>query len=391
MKSSRPTLEAFLAEKPLYYKEIDHTRVHKAYAMIQSDIRKPTIIHVVGTNGKGSTGRIMATLLHEAGYRVGHYSSPHILRFNERLWIEGRDSRDEVLEQGHQMLYVMLGQTMSEALSYFEYTTLLALVVMQALDVVILEAGLGGEYDATNVVSKELSVITPIGIDHQAFLGETIESIATTKLNAMDQKALVGLQPYTEVYGIAQEIAKAKGTALYLLQERETTSVLRAIHEMTQSMGWSAYLHENALLAIEALRILNLTYDVKMLKKVKLFGRFYPLLPNVTIDVGHNLLAARAIVQALEARKKDRKPILIYNSLDDKDYPSILQTFAPHIHKVEVIRIETVRSVERQELDAVLQRLGIPFGEFSELDGEQEYLVFGSFYVVEAFLKSIKY
>lgn len=162
-------LNTFLEAKPLYYKEIDHKRVHLAYDMLKFEIVHPVTVHIVGTNAKGSTGRILSHLAHKSGLSVGHYSSPHILKFNERIWLNGEDASDEVLEVAHQRLWKLLGSSMSEALSYFEYTTLLAFVVFEKCDLVVLEAGLGGEFDATNVCAKELSIITPIGLDHQAF------------------------------------------------------------------------------------------------------------------------------------------------------------------------------------------------------------------------------
>jgi len=189
------TLLAFLEAKPLYYKEIDHERVHHAYAMLKPHIKRPKTVHIVGTNGKGSTGRMIAHLAWKRGVSVGHYTSPHILKFNERIWLNGLDASDEVLEAAHQRLFSILGQEMSEALSYFEYTTLLAFVVFEKCDLMVLEAGLGGEFDATNVCDKELSVITPIGIDHQAFLGESIEEIASTKIRSIQKLALLAPQP----------------------------------------------------------------------------------------------------------------------------------------------------------------------------------------------------
>ena len=186
------SLDSFLHAKPLYYKEIDHERVHSAYALLKPQIRSPKTVHIVGTNGKGSTGRMIAHLAYKSALSVGHYSSPHILKFNERIWLDGEDTSDEILEQAHQKLFDILGKEMSDALSYFEYTTLLAFVVFENCDLMVLEAGLGGEFDATNVCDKELSVITPIGIDHQAFLGETIEEIAATKIRSIQKQVLIG-------------------------------------------------------------------------------------------------------------------------------------------------------------------------------------------------------
>ena len=369
----------FIIDKPLYYKEIDHERVHKAYALLKPHIKKPRVIHLVGTNGKGSIGRIMATLLHCSSYRVGHFSSPHILKFNERIWIEGEDISDSGLEVSHDKLYNILGGETCDALSYFEYTTLLALVAMEELDIIVLEAGLGGEFDATNVVSKELSVITPIGLDHQEFLGDTIESIATTKLNSIDKRAIIGFQTNLEVY----DIAKQMDAQIYSIKESDDE-----VLTLTQDMGWSHYLYENTLLAISSLDILNLSYDIQNLKYVKLFGRFYSITPNIIIDVGHNLLATEAIAQALEEKFGNNKVVLVYNSLNDKDYSSILKRLKKHIRRVEIIAIESDRAVDVTILQDELIKLSIEYREFKTINNYENYLVFGSFFVVESFIKN---
>ncbi len=384
---NNPSFEAFITDKPLYYKEIDHERVHKAYALLNPHIEQPLTIHVVGTNGKGSTGRIMATLLHEAGKSVGHFSSPHIVKFNERIWLEGKDSSDEALEEAHVKLYAILGQEMSESLSYFEYTTLLAFVAMEKLDVMVLEAGLGGEFDATNVCSKALSVITPIGFDHQDFLGDSIESIARTKLNSIEKEVVLGLQVYDEVYLIADEVAKEKEVVVHKVENKPFKELL----EVTEALGWADYLYENAKLAVRALDILKLSYNLEDLKKVVLFGRFYQLLPNVTIDVGHNLLGAKALSKALKNKYKDKKIILVYNTLEDKEYESILLEFKDKIKCVEIIHIQTQRALKKEHLKEVLNKLDITYRSFDGLNNNETYFVFGSFYVVEAFLKKIDF
>jgi dihydrofolate synthase/folylpolyglutamate synthase len=276
---------------------------------------------------------------------------------------------------------------MSDALSYFEYTTLLAFVAMEKLDVMVLEAGLGGEFDATNVCSKALSVITPIGLDHQEFLGDTIESIARTKLNSIDKKALLGLQVYDEVYAVADEVAKERATTVYKVEREAHEQLL----EITETLGWADYLHENAKLALKALDILDLPYKLESLKEVKIFGRFYPLLPNVTIDVGHNLLGAKALSRALKKKYNGEKVILVYNTLDDKDYESILIEFKDRIKCVELMHISTARAVKIEDLKEVLDKLDITYRSFDGIVNDENYFVFGSFYVVEAFLKKIEF
>ncbi len=382
-------LSAFLESKPLYYKEIEHARVHHAYAMLKPHIRRPKTVHIVGTNGKGSTGRMIAHLAFSAkrsAFSVGHYSSPHILKFNERIWINGADASDEVLEAAHQRLYGILGKEMSEALSYFEYTTLLAFVVFENCDLMVLEAGLGGEFDATNVCDKELSVITPIGVDHQAFLGETIEEIAATKLRSVQKggRVLLAPQPYKEVYRVARQIAKDRDATLFLSEQLRVNSA--QLESIARQKGWADYLVSNASVALQALDILEIAYDIDALQTLELFGRFYPLKENVRIDVGHNPLAARAIVEAM-----DLETVLVYNSLDDKDYESVLRTLKPKVKRVEIIPIVSQRATTKGAIEEALRKVDLPYEDFSgRVDPKEHYLVFGSFYTVEAFLKALK-
>ncbi len=375
--------DRFLEAKPLYYKEIDHERVHNAYGMLKPHIRQPRTIHVVGTNGKGSTGRMVAHLAHQSGLSVGHFSSPHILKFNERIWLNGSDSRDEVLEEAHQKLFTILGKEMSESLSYFEYTTLLAFVVFENCDLMVLEAGLGGEFDATNVCDKALSVITPIGIDHQAFLGESIEEIAGTKIRSIQKALLLAPQVYDEVLEVAKQIADEKGAKLHL--SLCPSHGMTELEVIAQEKSWGDYLIDNACVALQALDILDISYDVNDLRSLELFGRFYPLRENIRIDVGHNPLAAKAIVKAL-----DDKVVLIYNSLDDKDYEAVLQILKPKVKRVEIIPIDSQRATTLSEIEKALEKVGIEYGYFeSKIDKDEHYLVFGSFYVVEEFLKKM--
>ena len=376
-------LQDFLNKKPLYYKEIDYTRMPKAYNSIKKQLTLPKIIHIIGTNGKGTTGRFLAEALFRANYNVGHYTSPHILHFNERIWINAKLANDTLLEEAHQKLLTLLTQEMAEALSYFEYTTLLAMVVFQKCDYVVLEAGLGGEHDATAVFKNILTLVTPIAQDHEAFLGTTIQEIATTKLQAVQTAALLAEQPFTEVYTLAQEIADKKGICIQSYKQYLTQEDYHQAQKIADKLTLSSYLQENLLVSIAALHYLHVSYTPESFSHAKLFGRLTQLSKNVIIDVGHNLLAAKALVKSLQGKQY----ILVYNSYKDKNYSEILTCLKPLIKRVEILEIEDIRKVQEKDLHEVMKHLALPYTSFETIQEDEEYLVFGSFSVIEKFLK----
>ena len=379
-----PVLSDFLEAKPLYYDKIDYERMPCIYKKIHASLPKPKIIHLIGTNGKGTTGRFLATALMSKGCRVGHYTSPHILKFNERIWIDGEDVLDSLLECLHVKLFSLLEREDRDALSYFEYTTLLAMMAFEKCEYVVLEAGLGGEYDATAVFDKELTLFTPIDFDHTAFLGDTIEAIATTKLNAMQKTALIGLQKHSEVCEIAQHIASEKGVKLNLLKDEESP-FWNKISKISEAMQLPKYLGENLAIAACALQILGFEFSSDDFKDARLFGRLTQIAPNVMLDVGHNALAAEAIVKALEGQKIT----LIYNTYKDKDFKAILTLLKPIIDAVEIIGVDDGRIVERSSLEKILQELKLSYSDYTEIQADKKYLVFGSFSVAQIFLKGL--
>ncbi len=376
-------LNDFLAQKPLFYDVIDVERFPKAYRQIAPLLPKPKLIHLVGTNGKGSTGRFLATALYRAGKKTGHYTSPHILRFNERIWMDGAEISDEKLEEAHQKLLSLLPRQVSESLSYFEYTTLLAMVAYAGCEYVVCEAGLGGEFDATNAFDKVLSIFTPIDFDHAAFLGSTIDSIATTKLRSMQRIALLGKQKHPEVETIAKTIAAEKGCMLYTLPERLTPSIETAALHLAIKNGLSDYLRDNLILAMAAYELLGYKVTEELFDQSALFGRLSQIAPNITLDVGHNALAAESIAKAYSGKKVT----LVYNTYGDKDYREILAFLKPIIESVEIIEVDEGRIVERRLLESTLHELNISYRSFEVINNNKEYLVFGSFSVAETFLK----
>ncbi len=373
-------LASFLQNKPLFYDEIDYARMPRIYEAVKSNFILPKIIHIVGTNAKGSTGRYLANALHVKGIKTGHYSSPHIIKFNERIWIDGRDVSDELLQDTHEKLFKILGKKSADELSYFEYTTLLAMLCFKDCEYVVLEAGLGGEYDATNVFDKILSIFTPIDLDHQSFLGDEINSIATTKLNSMQDVALIAQQPHSEVYEIYEEIADKNSTRIFYVKDMVQKSDISMVSNFSDKLP--KYMRDNMLSAIAGLKLLKVSYDEDSFKDAALFARLSKIAKNIYLDVGHNILAAKAIAKHFKGQKLH----LIYNSYADKDYREILRELKSIIECVEIIRIDSIRAEDTDRLKDTLEKEGISYRDFTTCKDENSYLVFGSFSVAEAFL-----
>ena len=378
----KATLTEFLEHKTMYYDKIDFTIVKSSWKILSSKIDLPFVIHIVGTNGKGSTGRFLAHYLYKKNYKVLHYSSPHIMKFNERIWINGNDVSDKNLEQAHIFLQDLLAEELLEKLTYFEYTTLLAFYLSKDCDYLVLEAGLGGEFDATNVVVNNLSLITPIGLDHQSFLGNTIEQIAATKMRSVDNKMIISQQVNKSVietaYKVKEQIKIDRNIDIKIIE-------LKNSEEYVLNNKFASYLKQNLHLVIACLKELNIQIDLKLFDDTPLFGRCQKILSNITIDVGHNPLAASVIVKEFE----NKKVTLIYNSYKDKDFKEVLTILKPIIKNIIILPLEDKRIVEREQLLNIIKSLNIEYKENLNIEKNEEYLVFGSFLVIENFLKMI--
>lgn len=376
-------LKEYLDLKPLYYEKIDYERMPNVYHKIKASLPTPKIVHIVGTNGKGTTGRFLANALFSTGHKTGHYTSPHILEFNERIWIDGKNVNDDELEEAHQKLQKILSKEDADSLSYFEYTTFLAMLLFCKCDYVVMEAGLGGEHDATAVFPKTLTLVTPIAYDHEAFLGSNIEDIAATKLNAVQNSAILGIQKYEEVYKTAQKTALEKSLEIYRAEELLDESDRQNIEEIAKRHSLSLYLVENLSLSIAALKFLEVQYCAEDFSSPQLFGRVTKIAENITIDVGHNVLAAQSIADALAGKNY----VLVYNSYKDKNYQEILKILKPIVSHVEIIAINDQRAAPLEDIKTVLTNIGVKYKTFKAIEPGFDYLVFGSFSVVETFLR----
>lgn len=344
----------------------------------------PATIHLVGTNGKGTTGRFLAVALQKCGLRVGHYTSPHILAFHERIWYDGGLIDDQALDETHTALLELLNDDDVATLSYFEYTTLLAILFFSSrCDWIVLEAGLGGEFDATTVFpSKQRLVVTPIGFDHCDFLGTTLEQIATTKLKAMQSDTIMAMTHDPRVMTIAQKVANDRGYHLAQPHHILNAEEMALCQAWSQKEGWVPFLCENFVLAMSVVKSILGRVSQEMLPTLQIAGRMQKLAANVLVDVGHNVMAAQQILQSLVSPR-----ILIYNCYADKDAAEILAILAPVITRIEILDVDHERIMPRAKLEMILETLHIPFRPFEGIVGDEEYLVFGSFSVVETFIK----
>ncbi|WP_181325223.1 bifunctional folylpolyglutamate synthase/dihydrofolate synthase [Helicobacter pylori] len=379
--SSLNGLKAFLETKPKEYHKFDPSRFIQIYKDFKNAFFEiqAKVIHVVGTNGKGSTGRFLTLLLADQNFKVLHFTSPHVFEFRERFFLNGSVVEESVLENAHQQLQ---SHAFSNACSYFEYATLLAVMLAKDCDYLVLEAGLGGEFDSTNALEKTLSVFTPIDYDHKEFLGDSLESIAQTKLKAMGSLNIIAPQQEL-VLNTAQKIAKEKHAKLIVVQNEISKGVMDYIerHHLAYFLAMNL---EVALKAFETLLPCNKQEVLKNLKPLNLIGRCELLSPNILIDVGHNPHSAKALKEEIK-RIFNTKIILIYNCYQDKDAFLVLEILKPVIKKVLILELHEERVIQLEKLKGILETLGLEHALFEDLEENENYLVYGSFLVANAF------
>ncbi|EAH7702011.1 bifunctional folylpolyglutamate synthase/dihydrofolate synthase, partial [Campylobacter upsaliensis] len=350
------SLSEFLAKKGEFYSKIDPFVAFRILEKYQRYFKIPPIIHIVGTNGKGSTGRFLAQLLEILGYEVGHYSSPHLFDFKERFYLKKGIVDEDLLEKTHRKLSLILQEDL-EKLSYFEYATFLAALLFEKCDFIIFEAGLGGEYDATSVFKKRLSIFTQIDYDHEQFLGNTLEKIARTKLKTMAKKALISTNQNESVLKMAQKIALLKGAKLCVLRDL-SPDLLENLELYKTKFKLPLFLENNLKLALKACEILlSKSQTIKALQNLtslNLRGRLEKLKENLYIDVGHNVLAARALCEYFKGEKLE----IVYNSFLDKKIFEILKILKPISAKIMVFKCENeTRALANEQIFDLCEKL----------------------------------
>ncbi len=346
------------------------------------------IVHVAGTNGKGSVSVTLLTLLAQADYRVGLYTSPHLSSVRERFRINASFISEEKFAEIASKIRTVLGD---EKITYFEFTTALAFLwfAEERLDLVVLETGLGGRLDATNIVTPLVTIITNVSMDHEAYLGDTITAVATEKAGIV-KGAVPLVTAATEGAGLEQIQSKCSelGAPLYLFGKD-----FRAIIEDDGSWNWQpaatlsslpyndlrcsmkgAYQIENASLALAALALLhshNFTISVEQIRQglvaVRWPGRLeYFTLDRLSrkvvrpssargnvsflLDGAHNPAGVESLVQTLEKECSYKKLLLIWGAMVDKDLQKTLPSVAAFAHTIILTKPAGERSAEPELL-----------------------------------------
>jgi len=311
--------------------KVDLTNTHLLCKLLKNPENKFKSVHVAGTNGKGSTSHMLASVLQEAGYKVGLYTSPHLKDFRERVKING-----EMIPESEVITFVSNYKTEFEKinLSFFEWTVGLAFdyFATQKVDIAIIETGLGGRLDSTNVVIPEVSVITNIGIDHTQFLGDTLEKIAIEKAGIIK-------------FGVPVVIGETQAETSIIFQEKVTvvkTSIQfadKAVNEIFQTDLKGVYQRKNVKTCITTINTLiekgwkisqeNIERGLQhVVKNTGILGRWQILSkqPLIICDTGHNEEGVKEIMSQIKTMKFDKLHV-VFGAVNDKSIDKVLDLF----------------------------------------------------------------
>lgn len=336
------------------------------------------VLHVAGTKGKGSVCALSASALRAAGYRVGLYTSPHLQDYAERIQVDGQPIDHAELVELVEEIRPQVARI--PKLTTFEITTALGFLYFarRGVDVAVIEVGLGGRLDATNVVTPLASVITSLSYDHTAVLGNTLAQIAGEKAGIIKPgRPVISSPQQEEALAVLTRVAAERGCRLTLVGRDirysprshsldGQTLTVEGVDLRIPLLG--AHQLENAATAFAALRVLageGLKIEDAHIQKgfagVRWPGRFELLRrePPVVLDSAHNLDSAIRLRQALDAYFPGRPVILIFGSSEDKDVAGMLNAWAPRLRRVIVTRADHPRALGTQTLLGLADQAGV--------------------------------
>lgn len=336
-------------------------------------------IHVTGTNGKGSTCSMLSSILTKAGYKTGLYTSPHLFRVNERIQIDGAEIPDNEL--------VLMAERVREAVSdmkdcptEFEIITAMALCYFgrQNCDLVILEVGLGGRLDATNIIpAPEVAVITNVGLEHTEVLGDTVEKIAGEKAGIIKEGCdVVAYRASAAVEAVYERICREKNA--FLRKVRFDKLVLQSATLSGQIFDWHKYRGlqigligehqlQNAVTALETVDVLQKrgwVIDGEAIRNgiagAKWPARFEILSdkPMIIIDGAHNPQGIEMLIQSLDVFFPRQKVVFLAAVMADKEYETMFKSLIPYAESFVCLPIDNSRALDPKKTGALLRKLG---------------------------------
>ena len=324
---------------------LDNTRrLLAAAGNPQSRLR---FLHVAGTNGKGSTCAMMDAILRAAGHRTGLYTSPHLVDFRERIRLDGAMIPEDAVAEGLSLLREA-AKTCDHAPTFFELVTVLAAwwLAREEAEYVVWETGMGGRLDATNAVLPDVAVITPIGLDHQKWLGDTLAQIAGEKAGIIKSEVPVVSAPQAqEVREVLTSTAAGVGAPITFVSEPWSGGAagLAGAHQR-----W------NAALACAALRAAGLRVDadaeVQGLRSVVWPGRFQRIGEDLVVDGAHNPSAIETLVATWREVYGDVRASLVFGAVLDKDIEALLLALRSIADEVWLVPVNNLRGASPEEL-----------------------------------------
>lgn len=394
------TLDYLFSKLPMYQRKgvaaykVDIGNIVAASKYLGNPHTQFKSIHIAGTNGKGSTAHMLTSVIQEAGYKVGLYTSPHLKHFRERIKVNGKMiAEQEVVD------FVKENKAIFEEmeLSFFEFTVAMAFdyFAKEKVDIAIIETGLGGRLDSTNIIKPELSIITNIGFDHTHLLGDTLQEIATEKAGIIKKNTpiIIG-RKQKETNTIFQNIAKEKNAHLVYSEpkqnyrtdlqgeyQKENINTTITALEQLQEQGWAINSSniEQGLLNIVA--------------NTELLGRWQTLskIPHVICDTGHNEDGIKKITKQLSTTLYKNLHI-VFGTVNDKNLASILPLL-PNTAKYYFCQADIARAMEVHKLKQEANKYKLKGDAFTSVEkalnhakksAQKEDLIFvgGSTFVV---------
>lgn len=370
----------YILDIPLFAQKIGRENLAGLLARLGNPERAVPCIHVAGTNGKGSTCRMLAGMLEKLGYKVGLFTSPHLVSINERIRING----ELISDDDFVCAFETVRAEFDEHPSFFEVMFAMAAVYFrkQGCDFAVYETGMGGRLDATNVLSPELTVITSVGMDHMKYLGDTIEKIAAEKAGIIKPGVPVVYFSRAAAPSVVIEEAAAQLISPvfrvekndYIINHLGNKTIDFSIHSRYYSYcdlvipRASLYQVENAVLAVTAFGILadkrklsSKCTEAAVRSALADFsweGRMEEAAPHIYVDGAHNVEAIRAYIDTMKALHGRAQKILVFAAVKDKEYDAMIELLSSELafSKIIVTSVDSDRRADTKRLAELFER-----------------------------------